>query len=94
LIGRGRNGALIGAGAGTLYATSRKGTKRRHYNSKTRRWVKVGGGTLLGTGLGATVGGKKGAVIGALAGGGGTYLYTRNGKRYYRGKNGKVYYKR
>lgn len=94
LIGRGRNGALIGAGAGTLYATSRKGTKRRYGNSKTRRWTKVAGGTLLGTGVGAAVGGKTGAVLGALGGGAGTYLYTRNGRKYYRAKNGKVYYRR
>ncbi|HEY0426200.1 MAG TPA: hypothetical protein VGC76_00210 [Pyrinomonadaceae bacterium] len=91
LIGRGRNGALIGAGAGTLYATSRKGTKRRYANSKTRRWGKVAGGTLLGTGVGAAVGGKTGAIVGAVGGGAGTYLYTRNGKRYYRARNGKVY---
>jgi hypothetical protein len=44
LIGRGRNGAMIGAGAGLLYASSRKGTKRRAYNSKWRRAAKIGGG--------------------------------------------------
>jgi hypothetical protein len=77
LIGRGRNGALIGAGAGLLYASSRKGTKRRYLNNGSRRWAKIAGGTLLGTGLGAAFGGKKGAIIGAAAGGGGSYLYTR-----------------
>lgn len=92
LLGRGRNGAMIGAGAGLLYATSRKGTKRRHYNSKTRRYSKVAGGTLLGTGLGAWAGGKKGAILGALAGGGATYLYTKNGRRYYRQNNGRQFY--
>lgn len=91
LIGRGRNGAAIGAGAGLLYASSRKGTKRRSQNSNTRRVAKVAGGTLLGTGIGAWAGGKKGAVIGAIAGGGATYLYTRNGKKYYR-QNGRNYY--
>jgi len=94
LIGRGRNGALIGAGAGLLYASSRKGTKRRHENSKVRRYSKVGGGTLLGLGTGAAVGGKKGMIIGGLAGAGATYLYTRNGKKYYRAKNGRVYSRR
>ena len=84
LIGRGRKGAAIGAGAGLLYASSRKGTKRRYQNSKTRRWAKVAGGTLLGTGLGAAFGGKKGAIIGAIGGGGGTYLYTRKKTRRYR----------
>lgn len=91
LIGRGRNGAMIGAGAGLLYASSRKGTKRRHYNSKTRRWSKVAGGTLLGAGTGAWAGGKTGMLIGAAAGAGATYLYTRNNRRYYRARNGKVY---
>jgi len=86
LIGRGRNGALIGAGAGLIYASSRKGTKRRYQNSKVRRYSKVGGGSLLGLGTGAAVGGKKGAIIGGLAGAGATYLYTRNGKKYYRAK--------
>lgn len=102
LLGRGRNGALIGAGAGLLYASSRKGTKRRYPNSNVRRWSKVAGGSLLGAGTGAMVGGRTGAVVGALAGGGATYLYTRNGRRFYsdnRGhrfytQNGKRYYLR
>lgn len=91
LIGRGRNGALIGAGAGLLYASSRKGTKRRAYNSKYRRGAKIAGGTLLGAGTGAAIGGKTGMLIGGAAGAGATYLYTRNGKKYYRARNGKVY---
>jgi hypothetical protein len=94
LIGRGRNGALIGAGAGTLYATSRKGTKRRHANSKTRRWAKVAGGTLLGAGTGAAIGGKTGMLVGGAAGAGATYLYTRSGRRYYSTKSGRTYYVR
>lgn len=91
LIGRGRNGAMIGAGAGLLYASSRKGSKRRAYNSKYRRGAKIAGGTLLGAGTGAWVGGKTGLAVGALAGAGATYLYTRNGRRYYRARNGRVY---
>jgi hypothetical protein len=91
LLGRGRNGAMIGAGAGLLYASSRKGTKRRAYNSKYRRGAKIAGGTLLGAGTGAAIGGKTGMLVGAAAGGGGTYLYTRNGRKYYRARNGKVY---
>ncbi|MBK8150392.1 MAG: hypothetical protein IPN69_11755 [Acidobacteria bacterium] len=91
LIGRGRNGAMIGAGAGLLYASSRKGTKRRYYDSNFRRAAKIGGGTLLGMGTGAWVGGKKGMIIGGLAGAGATYLYTRNGRKYYRSRDGRVY---
>lgn len=94
LIGRGRNGAMIGAGAGLLYASSRKGTKRRYYNSKYRRAAKIGGGTLLGMGTGAAIGGKRGLLIGGLGGAGATYLYTKNGRRYYRARNGKVFYRR
>lgn len=94
LLGRGRNGAMIGAGAGLLYASSRKGSKRRAANSKYRRGAKIAGGSLLGAGVGAAVGGKTGMIVGAAAGGGGTYLYTRNGKKYYRGRNGKVYSRR
>lgn len=91
LLGRGRNGALIGAGAGTLYATSRKGTKRRYANSKTRRYTKVAGGALLGTGIGAATGGKTGAIIGGIGGGAATYLYTRGGRKYYSSKGRKFY---
>ena len=94
LIGRGRNGAMIGAGAGLLYASSRKGTKRRYQNSKVRRWSKVAGGSLLGAGTGAAIGGKTGMLVGAAAGGGATYLYTRNGRKYYRASNGRSFYVR
>lgn len=92
LIGRGRNGAMIGAGAGLLYASSRKGTKRNYANSKYRRAAKVGGGALLGAGTGAWVGGKTGMIVGGLAGAGATYLYTRSGRKYYRSQNGRTYY--
>lgn len=89
LIG-GKKGAALGAGGGLLYASSRKGMKRRYANSRVRRWSKVAGGSLLGAGFGAFAG-KRGAAIGALAGAGATYLYTRNGRRYYRARNGRVY---
>jgi hypothetical protein len=92
LIG-GKKGAVIGAGGGTLYASSRKGTKRRYANSKTRRWAKIAGGTALGTGIGM-YGGKRTTAIGALAGAGATYLYTRNGRRYYTARNGRTFYVR
>lgn len=83
LIGRGQNGALIGAGAGLLYASSRKGSKRRARNSKWRRGAKVAGGGLLGAGVGKAVGGKAGALIGGAAGAGGTYLYSKKKRRRY-----------
>lgn len=91
LIGRGRNGAMMGAGAGLLYASSRKGTNRRYADSNFRRAAKIGGGTLLGMGTGAWLGGKKGMIIGGLAGAGATYLYTKNGRKYYRSRDGRIY---
>ncbi len=94
LIGRGRNGAMIGAGAGLLYASSRKGTKRRYAASNKRRVAKVAGGTLLGAGTGAALGGKTGMLVGGAAGAGATYLYTRNGRKYYKAKNGRNFYVR
>ncbi|GIU82492.1 MAG: hypothetical protein D6687_12280 [Acidobacteria bacterium] len=90
LIG-GKNGAIAGAGAGLLYASSRKGTKRRAYNSNYRRIAKIAGGTLVGAGVGGALGGKKGMLIGSLIGAGATYLYTKNGYKYYRARNGKIY---
>ena len=83
LLGRGQNGALIGAGAGLLYASSRKGTKRRYRNSKYRRGAKIAGGTLLGAGVGKAAGGKLGAAVGAAAGAGSTYVYTKKKRRRY-----------
>lgn len=91
LIG-GKKGAAIGAGGGLLYATSRRGTVRRHPNSKARRAFKIAGGTLVGAGVGAFAG-KRGAAIGALAGAGATYLYTKNGRRYYRARDGRIFYR-
>lgn len=91
LIG-GKKGAAIGAGSGLIYATSRNGTKRRYANSNTRRALKVAGGTLVGAGVGGFAG-KRGAAIGALAGAGATYLYTKNGRRYYRARDGRIFYR-
>jgi len=54
---------------------------RRHRHGRTfwqkhRDKLTVAGGTAAGAGLGGIIGGKKGAGIGALAGGGGSALYT------------------
>ena len=78
LIG-GKKGALVGAGAGTLYAVNR-GAARRNFKRRNRTIGNVAGGTLVGTGLGAAIGGGKGAAIGALAGGGGSYILDRRNK--------------
>lgn len=92
LIGRGRTGALMGAGAGLLYASSRRGTKRRSLNSPYRRAAKITGGGLLGAGIGRWAGGTSGMILGAAVGTGATYLYTRQGRRYYVTQGGRQYY--
>jgi outer membrane lipoprotein SlyB len=59
----------------------------RSFWDKHRDKVTVAGGATAGALLGSIFGGKKGAVIGALAGGGGGALYTyklRNRNRNYR----------
>ncbi|HXD30335.1 MAG TPA: hypothetical protein VN643_04420 [Pyrinomonadaceae bacterium] len=67
--------ALLGGGAG-VYAFNRRAA-RRHFRPGTRRWGTVASVTAMGAGLGKIFGGGKGAAIGAVAGGGGSYVYTR-----------------
>jgi hypothetical protein len=77
----GKKGAAIGAGSGALYAFNRRAATR-HFSSRNRRIGTVLGGTALGAGLGGAFGGKRAAAVGALAGAGGSYLYTRRSRRY------------
>ena len=76
----GRKGAAIGAGGAGLYAFNR-GAAKRHFRGRTRTAGTVLSGTALGAGVGATAGGKRAAAIGAAAGAGGSYLYTRRHRR-------------
>jgi len=82
LIG-GKKGAAIGAGGTALYAMNRRAA-RRHFKPKTRRIGTVLGGTALGAGVGGAVAGKKAAAIGAAAGAGTSYIYTRRSRSYRR----------
>lgn len=82
LIG-GKKGAAIGAGASTMYAMNRKAA-RRHFKQSNRRMATVAGGTAAGAGIGGAIGHKKGAVIGAIAGAGGSYAYTKKSRHYRR----------
>ena len=82
LVG-GKKGAAIGAGGSTIYAMNRSAA-RRHFKTSTRRAATVGGGTLAGAGLGGAIGHKKGAIIGAIAGAGGSYIYTKKSRHYRR----------
>src|SRR5437867_322667 len=73
----GKKGAAIGAGGAGLYAFNRRAA-RRHFRGRTRTAGTVLSGTALGAGVGAAAGGKRAAAIGAAAGAGGSYLYTRH----------------
>ena len=75
----GKKGAAIGAGGAGLYAFNRKAA-RRHFKGRTRTIGTVASGTALGAGVGGVVGGKRAAAIGAAAGAGGSYLYSRHRK--------------
>ena len=77
----GKKGAAVGAGSGALYAFNRRAAQR-NFSSRNRRIGTVLGGTALGSGLGAAFGGKRAAAVGALAGAGGSYLYTKRSRRY------------
>jgi len=75
----GKKGAAIGAGGAGLYAFNRKAA-RRHFKGRTRTIGTVASGTALGAGVGGVAGGKRAAAIGAVAGAGGSYLYSRHRK--------------
>ena len=77
----GKKGAAIGAGSGALYAFNRRAAQR-NFSSRNRRIGTVLGGTALGAGVGGAFGGRRSAAVGALAGAGGSYLYTRRSRRY------------
>lgn len=58
--------------------------ERRPVRSKTKSAVIIGSTAAAGAGVGALIGGKKGALIGAIAGGGGALVWdqvTRNKQR-------------
>jgi hypothetical protein len=77
----GKKGAAIGAGSGAMYAFNRSAAQR-NFSSRNRRIGTVLGGSALGAGLGGAFGGKRAAAVGALAGAGGSYLYTKKSRRY------------
>ena len=73
----GKKGAAMGAGGAGLYAFNRSAA-RRHFKGRTRTAGTVVSGTALGAGVGAAAGGKRAAAIGAAAGAGGSYIYSRH----------------
>lgn len=82
LVG-GKKGAAIGAGGAGLYAFNRRAA-RRHFKGRTRTIGTVASGTAVGAGVGGAVGGKRAAAIGAAAGAGGSYIYSRHRRRHRR----------
>lgn len=58
------------------YYDYNQGYDNRSFWDKHRDKLTTGGGILGGAILGSIIGGRKGAAIGALAGGGGSALYT------------------
>jgi|GEM_PF-2265275 hypothetical protein len=56
-------------------------TKRVRRRSKKKSILIVGGSALGGAAIGGLAAGKKGAVIGALAGGGAGYIYDRKSQK-------------
>lgn len=58
-------------------STQRVYTERRATRSKTKSAVIIGSTAAAGAGVGALIGGKKGAVIGAIAGGGGAFIWDQ-----------------
>jgi len=71
--------ALVGGGAG-LFAFNRRAA-RRHFSGRTRTIGTVASTTAMGGGVGRIVGGRTATVIGAAAGGAGSYVYTRTRSR-------------
>ncbi len=56
-------------------------TERRPVRSKTKSAVIIGSTAAAGAGVGALIGGKKGALIGAVAGGGGAAIWDQVTRR-------------
>jgi hypothetical protein len=77
----GKKGAAVGALAGGLGATAYELSKRdREFNgerSKGTSAMIIAGSSGAGAAIGGLTAGRKGAIIGAIAGGVGGYIYDR-----------------
>lgn len=86
-------GALLGGGGATAAWLLKNENSRRRLGKYGQPVATIGAGTALAAGVGALVGGKRGAGIGALLGGGATtagYLLAKRDRRpeYYSSNNG------
>lgn len=77
----GKKGAVAGALAGGLGGTAYTLADRERGNlgerSKAKSAMIIGGSSAAGAGVGGAAAGKKGAAIGAIAGGLGGFIYDR-----------------
>jgi hypothetical protein len=77
----GKKGAAVGALAGGLGATAYELSKRDQdfsgERSKTTSAMIIAGSSGAGAAIGGLTAGRKGAIIGAIAGGVGGYIYDR-----------------
>ncbi|MBA3441715.1 MAG: hypothetical protein H0T92_17795 [Pyrinomonadaceae bacterium] len=91
-------GALLGGGGATAAWLLKNKNSRRRLGKYGQPIATIGAGTALGAGAGALFGGKKGAAVGALLGGGGTtagyLLAQRNRREEYSPSYGNNYYGR
>lgn len=75
---------VASAPARTRTVTQRVYTERKPVRSKTKSAVIIGSTAAAGAGVGALIGGKKGAIIGAVAGGGGALIWDQVTRRQQR----------
>lgn len=76
--------------AQTRYYTTRSGKrvyyKRANFYRRHRKAINIGGGAAAGALVGGLIGGRKGVVIGGLAGAGGGAIFTHKQKPKHRSR--------
>ena len=93
------SGALLGGGGATAFWLLKNRNSRRRLGRYGQPIATIGAGTALGAGVGTLLGGRRGAGLGALLGGGGTtagYFISRRDRRrrFYSNDYGRGYERR